>query len=92
MDNIHFKFPSEVTFKTVADVRSGFYELLIDKKINQISLDLSDVVHCDSAGMALLIEAQKLCKKNNKVLEIMGMSPETKSLADFCGIRTILEN
>lgn len=91
MDSIQFKFPSKVTFKTVAEVRSGFHEFLIDKHTKKISLDLSDVVHCDSAGLALLIEAQKLCKKNSKALEIIGMSPETQSLADFCGVKNILE-
>ena len=53
-------------------------------------LDLSDVTHCDSAGMALLIEARKLCKKNNKIFEIIGMSSEIQSLADFCGVKEIL--
>ncbi|HAT8225350.1 TPA: sulfate transporter, partial [Legionella pneumophila] len=44
-----------------------------------------------SAGLALIIEARKLCKQNNKVFEVIGISPETQSLAEFCGVKTILQ-
>lgn len=88
---IYFKLGKELTFKSVVEVRSQLAKALMNDSSNQFSLDLSDVKHCDSAGMALLIEARKLCKKNNKTFSIIGMSVETCSLAEFFGVKGILE-
>ncbi|CAM4486649.1 MAG: hypothetical protein LEGION0403_FIIPPAGN_00355 [Legionella sp.] len=90
MKTVHFK-PIELSFKSVVEVRAQLYKTLMDGASTHLVLNLSEVTHCDSAGMALLIEARKLCKKNNKTFEIIGMSAETESLADFCGVKDILE-
>jgi phospholipid transport system transporter-binding protein len=87
----HFMPGNSLTFKSVIEVRAKLYKALVDQAVNKLCLDLSEVLHCDSAGIALLIEARKLCKKNNKTFEIIGMSAETQSLADFCGVKDILE-
>lgn len=91
MNIVHFKPGTELTFKSVVAVRAKLYHILKDSSVMSICLDLSEVIHCDSAGMALLIEARKLGKKSNKNIEIMGMSSETQSLADFCGVKDILQ-
>lgn len=91
MDSIYFKPGSELTFKSVVSVRSKLNKALIDDSSNRFCLDLSDVTQCDSAGLALLIEAKKLCRQNDKTLEIIGISTETQSLAEFCGIKSFLE-
>ncbi|KTD60805.1 STAS domain-containing protein [Legionella shakespearei] len=91
MDNINFKPDTELTFKSVVSVRAKLSKALTNNTSNKFCLDLSDVTHCDSAGLALLIEARKLCKQNNKIFEVIGMSPETQSLAEFCGVKNILE-
>jgi len=88
---INFKPGSELTFKSVVSVREKLYKALMDDTTNRFCLDLSDVTHCDSAGLALLIEAKKLCQHSNKIFEIIGISPETQSLAEFCGVESILE-
>ncbi|CAM2977772.1 lipid asymmetry maintenance protein MlaB [Legionella worsleiensis] len=91
MDKINFKPGAELTFKSVVSVRANLFKALTDNTAGTFCLDLSDVTHCDSAGLALLIEARKLCKHRNKVLEVIGISPETQSLAEFCGVKSILE-
>ncbi|TAL64096.1 MAG: anti-sigma factor antagonist [Legionella sp.] len=91
MEQVHFKPGTELTFKTVVSVRAKLYKALMDDTTSRFCLDLSDVKHCDSAGLALLIEARKLCKHSNKTLEVIGISPETHSLAEFCGVESILE-
>lgn len=91
MSTVDFKPGTELTFKSVVDVRAKLYQALMSEGASQFNLDLSEVVCCDSAGMALLIEAKKLCKKNKKNFEIIGMSPETRSLAEFCGVKHLLE-
>lgn len=90
MSTINFKPESELTFKSVVSVRAKLLKALMGDTGDRFCLDLSDVTHCDSAGLALLIEARKLCKRSNKVFEIKGISTETQSLAEFCGVKSIL--
>ncbi len=87
----YFKPGSELTFKSVVNIRDQLYRIILDKATDKLCLDLSEVIHCDSAGLALLIEAKRLCKKNNKSFAVTGMSEETRFLADFCGVKEILE-
>lgn len=91
MSTLTFKPGIELTFKSVVGIREKLSHALSDTVNNKLSLDLSEVMHCDSAGMALLVEIRKLCKQKNKIFEIIGMSAETQSLADFCGVKDILE-
>lgn len=86
-----FKPDDDLTFKTVVDLRAKLFKALSTNAEAVFRLDLSNVAHCDSAGLALLIEARKLCTQKNKKLEIVGISPKTQSLAEFCGVKTILE-
>lgn len=91
MSTVYFKPGGDLSFKSVVAVRAKLYQALMEDKSGKFGLDLSDVRHCDSAGLALLIEARKLCKKNNKIFEIIGVPADTQSLAEFCGVRGILE-
>ncbi|KTD59369.1 anti-anti-sigma factor [Legionella santicrucis] len=91
MNRVYFKPDVDLTFKSVVEVRANLYQALMDDKSGLFTLDLSNVKHCDSAGLALLIEARKLCKKSHKAFEVIGMPAETQSLAEFCGVKSILE-
>ncbi|MCL9683462.1 STAS domain-containing protein [Legionella maioricensis] len=91
MELIKFKPGPLLTFQSVISVRAKLYKALMEDPSDRFCLDLSEVTHCDSAGLALLIEASKLCKQNNKIFEVIGISPETQSLAEFCGVKSILE-
>lgn len=85
-----FKPGAELTFKSVVSIRASLFKALMDSKGDQFCLDLSDVRLCDSAGLALLIEASKLCKQKSKIFKVVGISSETQSLAEFCGVKSIL--
>lgn len=91
MELIHFKPGAELTFNNVVSLRDKLYLSLMGDSCNRFCLDLSDVTHCDSAGLALLIEAKKLCRHNNKTFEVIGISQETQSLVEFCGVESILD-
>lgn len=92
MEEINFKPGAELTFKSVVSIRESLFKLLADNdSSDKFCLDLSDVKHCDSAGLALLIEARKLCNQKNKDFKVMGISSEMQSLAEFCGVKSILE-
>lgn len=91
METTNFKPGTLLTFKSVISIRAKLYAALLEDTNDQFCLDLSEVTHCDSAGLALLIEARKLCQQNNKILKVIGISAETQSLAEFCGVKSILE-
>lgn len=91
MNNKQFKPGPELTFKSVVSVRSRLNKALMGDADDTFCIDLSEVTHCDSAGLALLIEAKKLCIRNNKSFVLIGISPQTESLVEFCGVKSILE-
>nr|WP_238585892.1 STAS domain-containing protein [Legionella nautarum] len=61
-----------------------------DNKELVLHLDLSEVHHCDSAGLALLIEAKRLTAEQNKTCQIDGMPKAILALAEFCGVDAML--
>lgn len=89
METTLYKLDADLTFNSVITVRSKLLNVLKTSKPT-FCLDLSKVTHCDSAGLALLIDAKKLCKKHGKVLKMIGVSHKTQSLAEFCGVNDIL--
>jgi phospholipid transport system transporter-binding protein len=93
MDNKNlFKPGLTLTFNTVVSVRKAFNKAIEGQNTqNVFCLNLSEVTQCDSAGLAFLIDARKRCKQKNIILEIRGMTPEIESLAEFCGVKSILE-
>ncbi len=81
---------NQLTFDTVQSDSKRLHKLLSDNSTNAIRLDLQNVTQCDSAGLALIIEAKRLCKQQNKALDIVGVSQPISALAEFCGVEGIL--
>jgi phospholipid transport system transporter-binding protein len=86
-----FKPGTELTFNSVIAIRGNLAKVLKTDQNEIFCLDLSDVVHCDSAGLALLIEAKKLCNQYGKMFQVVGVPAKTQSLAEFCGVNDVLE-
>ena len=86
-----FKPSCELTFDTVELDSERLLALFRDNKTTSVCLDLCDVVQCDSAGLALLIDAKRLSKKYDKILTIEGMPKAISALAEFCGVEAMLE-
>ena len=85
-----FKPSNALTFDTVQSDNLRLLKLMSDNSTTSIRLDLQDVTQCDSAGLALIIEAKRLCRQHKKTLEIVGVSAPISSLAEFCGVEAIL--
>jgi len=81
----------ELTFDTVQPDGKRLQKLLRDNKTTTIRMDLGQVVHCDSAGLALIIEAKRQCKQHRKALKIEGIPKVIYALAEFCGVEAMLE-
>lgn len=88
---MHQFIPStELSFSTVSFDRKRMLRSLQDSSVTSLCIDLNQVTHCDSAGLALLIEAKRLCKRYRKPFTIEGMSKEIYALVEFCGVQTVL--
>ncbi len=85
-----FKPSCDLSFTTVQSDSQRLLSLLQDPDTTVVRLDLCDVTHCDSAGLALLIEAKRLCIQYDKTLLIEGMPKKIATLAQFCGVEAML--
>lgn len=90
MDKKSFVPKEILTFDTVQSDSQRFLQWLRNNKYKKVRFDLSNVVQCDSAGLALLIEAKRLCLKHHKELIIEGMPKIILAWAKFCGVDAIL--
>lgn len=90
MANLAFKPTEDITFVTVEENRRRLLSFCRDLESENFTLDLSDVGHCDSAGLAFLIEAKRLAHKYNKKCHIDSMSKAIRALAEFCGVEELL--
>lgn len=79
-----------MTFATVQSDCLRMLKFFHDNKELVLHLDLSEVHHCDSAGLALLIEAKRLTAEQNKTCQIDGMPKAILALAEFCGVDAML--
>ena len=87
-----FKPSEELTFNTVQLDSKRLSALLRDTKTIKIKFDLSDVTQCDSAGLALLIEAKRQCAHFGKSLVIGDIPKAILQLAEFCGVDAMLRS
>lgn len=86
----HFKPDSQMTFATVEASRRSLVDCLKSSRDAELIIDLSGVQHCDSAGLALLIEAQRLCRQWHKRCQIHPVPPSVLALATFYGLESIV--
>ena len=87
-----FKPSHELTFDTVQVDRKRLLQYVQTPDRRIVHLDLSHVSLCDSAGLALLIEAKRMSRQFNKPFKISSMPEAICALAEFCGVEAILIN
>lgn len=85
-----FKPSNELTFTTVCADRRRLIKYLQNHLDGDLYFDLQQVTLCDSAGLAFLIEAKRLCQQFSKSLSIENMSKEIYALVEFCGVQHVL--
>jgi phospholipid transport system transporter-binding protein len=88
----NYKPSSNLSFETVEQERTKLIQFIEDKDNASIRLDLSELNQCDSAGLALIFDIQKICKKLGKEMSIEQMPMDTKNLAAFYGVQNLLKN
>jgi phospholipid transport system transporter-binding protein len=86
---ITFVLAENLIFETVSAELKRFLVLLHAHPQSPFVFDLSHVLACDTAGLALLIEAKRLCQLKKNSLLIQNMSDTMVDLAKFCGVNNL---
>ncbi len=84
-----FALSDVLTFDTVSSDLERLTTHLKQHAQKTLVLNMKHVKHCDSAGLALLIQARRLCEEKQSVLCIQGMSQAILDLATFCDVDTL---
>lgn len=85
-----FKPAEKMTFSTVVADSKRFIKYCQGIGDEFINLDLSEVTHCDSAGLALLIEVKRLSLALRKICKIQGVPNVVRTLAEFYSLDSLL--
>ena len=92
MQEKSYKMPEAIIFETANSVLKNLKRDLSLINTDEWVIDLHDVKQCDSAGLALLIEAKRMASVKNKLLKIVGGSQRLVALAKFCGVEVVLND
>nr|VFJ48684.1 MAG: phospholipid transport system transporter-binding protein [Candidatus Kentron sp. FW]VFJ63617.1 MAG: phospholipid transport system transporter-binding protein [Candidatus Kentron sp. FW] len=85
----NFSLSGELTFISVPKLwRKGEYPFIDTKKI---ALDLGEVTHSDSAGLALMVAWLRKSKSQNVTISFRNIPQQMLSLARTAGIGFLLE-
>jgi phospholipid transport system transporter-binding protein len=89
-ESIQFSPAEDLSFETVLQELNRFKRLLHNNQSAAFGVDLSQVSHCDSAGLALLIEIKRLCAIKKNKLMMQNVPNQLLDLAEFCGVKQLL--
>ena len=82
--------PAELlTFGTVSSELNRFSSVLKAHPDASFEFDLSQVIQCDTAGLAFLIEVKRLCTLKKNGFIVKEMPHMMVDLATFCGVNNL---
>ena len=87
-----YRLSGELGFSTVDALLKTSVKQFSSQSETSISVDLGQVKHTDSAGLALLIEWLKLAARFNKTLSYCNLPKQLISMAQAMGLDELLES
>jgi len=78
----------ELTFATVNAVLEQSEQVF--KPLTSLDIDLSELVHSDSAGLALLVHWMRAANKENKKITFQNIPAQLLAIADVSGLDELL--
>jgi phospholipid transport system transporter-binding protein len=85
-----FKPSNAMIFDTVIEDKRRLSAFVSELQASTWVFDLSQVQTCDSAGIALLIEAKRLSQLENRSCLFQGTTAAINALIEFCGVENVL--
>ncbi|AFJ02790.1 putative NTP binding protein (contains STAS domain) [Methylophaga frappieri] len=77
-----------LTFETVAQNLAQSEPLIAE--LTTINVDLENVEHSDSAGLALLIQWLRMAKQQDKAIYFSNLPTQMQAMAKASGLETLL--
>ncbi len=84
----YFRISGDLTLETVTNVMAQAAPLFSDAA--EITVDLGDVNHSDSAGLAILIEWMRVAAAANKAIVFQHIPKQMMAIAETTGLDAIL--
>lgn len=84
-----FAVSGNLNFATVSDLLRQSEKLFVSAA--SINIDLSSVIHVDSAGLALVLEWLRYGKHNHKVVRYQNLPAQLQSLAAISDVESMLQ-
>ena len=81
----------EVDLSTSPGLRSKILELFKGETPKTILIDLQEVVHMDSSGIATLVEGLQASRKNNSAFVLCGVAGVVKSVFEIANLDKVFE-
>lgn len=78
----------DLDFQTVVPLWKESLSLI--NKLQALCFDFSEVTHCNSAGVALMLEWAKLAKKENKCFSFQNIPLQLLSILQVSGVEKLL--
>jgi phospholipid transport system transporter-binding protein len=86
LDRQYVRVKGALTFASI-DVKT--LEKIDFKQREQLTIDLSEIVNSNSAGLALIIEWKKLSKQHNTRLMLTHIPKQLTLLAELSGLKDL---
>ena len=84
-----FKTAAVITFDTVQQEHARLQHFIDSTHEDTVILDMSSIEQCDSAGLALMIEAKRLADSGHKACQFRAIPESVWNLARFCGVESV---
>ncbi|MEW8555219.1 MAG: STAS domain-containing protein [Candidatus Thiodiazotropha sp.] len=84
-----FHVQGDMTFSSVKDLLQRSTELF--SSVDELEVDLSQVDHADSAGLALVLEWMAQAGERNAKIVFTGIPESMVSIARLCQVESLLD-
>lgn len=88
VDNTRWELSGELNFESVP--RLWRKMAILFKTPTSLTLDLSGVLHCNSAGLALLVEWLREAQRLDKKVSFENTPEQLLAVAKSCGVQDLL--
>ena len=85
----HWRLSGDLTFATVAGLVEAPDFGALDGGV--VTVDLAGVTRAESAGLALLLEWQRVAEQRGALISFISMPAQMRSMAAVCGLEEILQ-
>ena len=89
-DAVILTLTGEIDMHCSVHVRGELLEI-IQERPAKVIIDMNEVEFMDSSGLAVLVEALQLTRRDNLVLKLVGLNPRVRSIFEISRLDNIFQ-